>query len=191
MSIEVLQFYKPFLDWLVAHPQWVVGVAALVLLIRFWDWLLDWDGGAYWPFPASLLPVAIALVPNFMDIKARPDRYGFILGGLLGTFAVLQVYGQAREKRYRKLADARINRIGVGVDCIGLAVNSIAAATAERLEEEEDAQDPQFSVESFGGGVAEGDPLTSYDPSERATEIVERILRQLSADLPDDDTPDE
>lgn len=199
MSIELLQNYKPLLDWLEAHRSWAVVVVALVLLRagwvllgRFWDWLLSREEGAYWPLPASLLPVVAALMPNFMDIGTQREQYAVILSVLLGAIAVLQVYGQAREKRYRKLVDARIDRIGAGVrgvstgikryreladarfERIGAGVggissgvrgistelralstdiNSIATATAERLEEEE--LNPQLPVENWVSGADE------------------------------------
>jgi len=51
---------------------------------------------------------------------------------LLACIALLQIYGQARAERYRKLADAEIRRISSGVSRIASGIDDLAAYLASQ-----------------------------------------------------------
>lgn len=118
-------------QWLAQHLPWLVVLAlvtaAVCLFVRFWDRLLAWEAGSAWPVPAALAPPCIAIVRGW-DPKGPFGPIGpMVTVALLAFVAALQIYGQARAERYKKLADARIRRISAGVNSIGSAVNSIGS----------------------------------------------------------------
>lgn len=109
---------------------------------RLWSqWVrtLEHPLGDLWPVPAALLPPFIA----FAKEGSPSGTQRVSVAGLLLAIAVIQIYGQLRSQRYRKLADARIGRISTGVDRIGSGVEEqgaqlgrLAAYLADKEEEE-------------------------------------------------------
>ncbi|MCP9845249.1 MULTISPECIES: hypothetical protein [unclassified Synechococcus] len=99
---------------------------AAIALWRLWDSLLEWDYGRFWGVPAALLPALIPIARSYEENSSKTVK-SVTVAGLLLAVAVLQLYGQERNKRDRKLADAEINRIAAGVDSIGVEVNRIGA----------------------------------------------------------------
>lgn len=102
-------------------------------LQSLWGQALEHPLGGLWPVPAAILPALIPFARDW-DKSAPMGTKRFTVAGLLLAIAVIQIYGQLRSQRYRKLADARIDRIGAGVKQqgaelgrIGTGVNSIAS----------------------------------------------------------------
>lgn len=116
-------------SWLSGDWPWLLSLALVglaVTLIRSWSWLLDWDGGRWWPVPASILP---ALIPITRDLQEDGPVWvkRVTLSLLLMTVAVLQIYGQDRNKRDRskdEMARARAeSRITKQTDLLIAAID--------------------------------------------------------------------
>jgi len=113
----------------------LVGVpAAVFLFVRFWDRLLEWEGGRAWPVPAALAPPCIAIVRGWDSTGPFGPIGPTMTAVLLGCIALLQIYGQARAERYRKLADAEIRRISSGVSRIAFGIDDLAAYLASEKQ---------------------------------------------------------
>lgn len=99
-------------QWLAEHPLWVallVGVpAAVFLLVRFWDRLLEWEGGRAWPVPAAIAPPFIAIVRGWDPTGPFGPIGPTMTAVLLACIAFLQIYGQARNNRERIKTEDRI-----------------------------------------------------------------------------------
>lgn len=145
-STELLQIapqiWALVLQWLCLHWPWLLLILVVIPLIAFWDrvvgfwdWLVEWDGGRWWPIPAALLPPVLALSSRVQSEHKYPLLYQIVtVTLLLLAIAILQSYGQARAERYRKLADAAIGRISAGVERIADGITAAAAATEEDQE---------------------------------------------------------
>ena len=60
--------------WLSGHWPYLLFLALVglvVILVRSWSWLLDWEGGRWWPVPASILPAMIPIAPTIRPCKAN------------------------------------------------------------------------------------------------------------------------
>lgn len=147
------QLWAVLLEWPSHHWPWLVlvgsGVAAIALW-RLWDSLLEWDYGRFWGVPAALLPALIPIARSYEENSSKTVK-SVTVAGLLLAVAVLQLYGQERNKRDRKLADAEINRIAAGVDRIGAGVgrieagvSSIAIALSALADEAEEAEQEEI-----------------------------------------------
>jgi uncharacterized membrane protein len=103
--------------WLSGHWPYLLFLALVglvVILVRSWSWLLDWEGGRWWPVPASILPAMIPIARTLEETApAYVETVTVVL--LLLAVAVLQIYGQACAQRYRKLADAEVRGISTEV----------------------------------------------------------------------------
>lgn len=116
---------------------WVSGPYRLQSL---WGQILEHPLGAFWPVPAAILPPFIA----FARDGSPSGTKRVTVAGLLLAIAVIQIYGQLRTKRYKKLGDAEISRISAGVESIsagveqqGIEFSRLAAYLTTEEEEEE------------------------------------------------------
>ncbi len=95
-------------DWLPLWWPWSlvllgVGSAAFVLrgqFLAWWDGLLAWEPGGWWPVLAAILPPCIPIARSLEENAPVPVRYATVAGLLLAV-AVVQLYGQERNKRDR------------------------------------------------------------------------------------------
>jgi hypothetical protein len=93
-----------------------------------WDALVGWEGGRVWPIPAALLPPCIPIARS-LEQNSPPSLKAITLAVLLFSIALLQIYGQARNRRERKAAEDRFNDQSTAINSIAIAVNAIAATT--------------------------------------------------------------
>ena len=126
---------EPFWPYLLLLPllmwAWFSGPA---LLRSIWDQILNHPFGDFWPVPAAILPVAIALTKGFDPEGPFGSAGPIVLSGLLIAVVFLQIYGQSRNNNYRDQQATRINSIGAGIESIGAEnkqqatrINSIGA----------------------------------------------------------------
>lgn len=128
------------LNWPRLVTAGLVGGGAIGLW-RCWDWLLDREGGRYWPLLAALLPPLIPIARAYQENSPEIVKSSTV-AGLLTAIALVSVYGQQRSNRDRiKTQDqldeqaALLGRIGAGVSRIGSGVGRVEA----RIERVEDA----------------------------------------------------
>ena len=162
----VFAFWPLLSQWLGQNWPWLCLLGAVSLAFIFWDWLLEQSAGRFWIVPAALLPASITFARDW-DQQAPAPLKGCIVPILLLAVAVLQLYGQERNERYRKTADdavkqqgivlrgladtveqqgaeinrigARIDRIGAGVEKQGAELSSIANAISDIASEAQSA----------------------------------------------------
>ena len=151
----VFAFWPLLSQWLGQNWPWLCLLGAVSLAFIFWDWLLEQSAGRFWIVPAALLPASITFARDW-DQQAPAPLKGCIVPILLLAVAVLQLYGQERNERYRKTADdavkqqgivlrgladtveqqgAGIDRIGAGVKKQGAELSSIANAISDIASE--------------------------------------------------------
>lgn len=98
-------------QWIGLHWPWLLvpGLLGLaILLVNRWDWLLEQPWGSWWPVPAAILPACIPLARS-LEGKAPGFVQASTVTVLLLAVAVLQLYGQERNKRDRIETENRIN----------------------------------------------------------------------------------
>ena len=162
----VFAFWPLLSQWLGQNWPWLCLLGAVSLAFIFRDWLLEQPAGRFWIVPAALLPASITFARDW-DQQAPAPLKGCIVPILLLAVAVLQLYGQERNERYRKTADdavkqqgivlrgladtveqqgaeinrigARIDRIGAGVEKQGAELSSIANAISDIASEAQSA----------------------------------------------------
>ena len=155
----VFAFWPLLSQWLGQNWPWLCLLGAVSLAFIFWDWLLEQSAGRFWIVPAALLPASITFARDW-DQQAPAPLKGCIVPILLLAVAVLQLYGQERNERYRKTADdavkqqgivlrgladtvkqqgAGIDRIGAGVEKQGAELSSIANAISDIASEAQSA----------------------------------------------------
>ena len=161
--------FDPFLEglsssvsWLNDHWLWLFSLALVglaVTLIRSWSWLLDWEAGRWWPVPASLLP---AMIPITRDLQEDGPVWvkRVTLALLLMTVAVLQIYGQDRNKRDRskdELARARAeSRITEQTDLLIAAIDEARQGRDEAREGRDEARKHAKTTEDLLCRIADG-----------------------------------
>lgn len=119
------------LKW--SSQNWQITATAVVGIViwRCWVWLLDWEAGRIWPVLASLLP---ALIPFARDSETKsPGSVSSLnVAVLLLAVAVVQFYGQERNKRDRESADAEIRSISAQVRSISAGSSKVLGFLAEQ-----------------------------------------------------------
>jgi hypothetical protein len=114
---------EPFWPYLLLLPllMWAL-VAGPAILRGLWDQILNQPFGDFWPVPAAILPVAIALTKGFDPEGPFGSKGPIIISGLLVAAVFLQVYGQSRNNYYRDQQATQINSIGARVEAILAAI---------------------------------------------------------------------
>jgi hypothetical protein len=132
--------------------SWPWGLALLVLVAAgafWWDDLLAWEPGKYWPAVAAFLPPCIPIARSFQE-NARPSVRYATVAVLLLAVAVVQLYGQERNNRDRIKTEARfsdlfdeviqgrtaIEQQGIEVRRIADGITALAAQAEEEIEDD-------------------------------------------------------
>jgi hypothetical protein len=108
----VFAFWPLLSQWLGQNWPWLCLLGAVSLAFIFRDWLLEQSAGRFWIVPAALLPASITFARDW-DQQAPAPLKGCIVPILLLAVAVLQLYGQERNERYRKTADDAVKQQGI------------------------------------------------------------------------------
>jgi hypothetical protein len=123
---------------------WLCLLLAVALAFIFRDWLLEQPAGRLWPVGAALLPPLIPFARNW-DQQAPAPLKGCIVPILLLAVAVLQLYGQERNERYRKTADdavkqqgTQLRRLADSVEQQGLELRRLTDAISDLASEAEE-----------------------------------------------------
>ena len=126
-------FWPLLSQWLGQNWPWLCLLGAVALAFIFRDWLLEQPAGRFWIVPAALLPASIPFARGW-DQQAPAPFKGLIVPALLVAVAVLQLYGQERNERYRKTADDAVKQQGIvlrriadTVEQQGIEINRIGA----------------------------------------------------------------
>lgn len=141
--------------WLSGHWPYLLFLALVglaVILVRSWSWLLDWEGGRWWPVPASILP---AMIPITRGLEENAPSWvrGLTLAVLLVTIAVLQTYGQGRNNRDRIKTEDRITE---QKNLLTEQTNLLIASINEAREGREEAERRTERTEALLGRIADG-----------------------------------
>jgi hypothetical protein len=127
----VFAFWPLLSQWLGQNWPWLCLLGAVSLAFIFRDWLLEQPAGRFWIVPAALLPASITFARDW-DQQAPAPLKGCIVPILLLAVAVLQLYGQERNERYRKTADDAVKQQGIVLrglaDTVEVGVESVLAA---------------------------------------------------------------
>ena len=118
-------FWPLLSQWLGQNWPWLCLLGAVALAFIFRDWLLEQPAGRFWIVPAALLPASIPFARGW-DQQAPAPFKGLIVPALLVAVAVLQLYGQERNERYRKTADDAVKQQGDAVKQQGIVLRRIA-----------------------------------------------------------------
>lgn len=127
---------EPFWPYPLLLPllMWAL-VAGPALARGFWDRILKQPFGDFWPVPAAILPVAIALTKGFDPEGPFGSKGPIVISGLLVAAVFLQVYGQSRNNYYRNQQATRIDSIGAGVESIGARIEQQSSLIAALVDE--------------------------------------------------------
>jgi hypothetical protein len=127
----------------------VIGLL-IVLLIefrRFWIWSLDQSWGEAWPVLGALLPIGIPLAN-----RLKQDQIQTItVVALLIAIAVLQSYGQARNKRDRIKTEDRLNEQSSLLSFIAVAI----AEQRDRIKTEDRFNQQSSLLNAIAVAIAE------------------------------------
>lgn len=105
-------FWPLLAQFLGQNWLWLCLLLAVALVFIFRRWLLEQPAGRFWPVGAALLPPLIPFARNW-DQHAPPPLKGGIVPILLLAVALLNLYGQERNERYRKAADDAVKQQGI------------------------------------------------------------------------------
>lgn len=121
-----LQSWQVLSQWLALHWPWLCLLGFGLLIVKCWGWLVDWESGRrFWPLLAALLPPFIPLARDWED-HVPPSLKGCSVPALLLAVAVVQLYGQESNKRYRESADAEVRSISSGVRDLSSRVRDLS-----------------------------------------------------------------
>jgi hypothetical protein len=123
-------FWPLLSQWLGQNWLWLCLLGAVALTLIFRDWLLKQPAGRFWPVGAAFLPPLIPFAREW-DQKVWDPFKGCIVPGLLLAVAVLQLYGQERNERYRKAADDAVKQQGIEFRQQAIELRRIADGVAD------------------------------------------------------------
>jgi hypothetical protein len=140
----VFDFWPLLAQWLGQNWLWPCLLPAVALAFIFRNWLLKQPAGRFWPVPAAFLPALIPFARDWDQAAPAPLK-GCIVPILLLAVAVLQLYGQERNERYRKAADDAVEQQGIelrrladSVEQQGIEFRRLADAISDLASEAEE-----------------------------------------------------